>query len=78
MWRRLPRAPRWRWARRIVDRVVADGVRAYGINTGLGAPLDDVYGEDRILAPDIAAVTAIIQADASIYRIEEKSGITLR
>ena len=29
-------------ARRIVDRVVADGVRAYGINTGLGALCEEI------------------------------------
>jgi histidine ammonia-lyase len=36
-----------------------------------------VYSEDRILAPDIAAVTRIIQDDASLRRIEAKLGIVL-
>jgi len=38
----------------------------------------DVYSEDRILAPDIEAVTAIIRDEANIHRIETQAGITLR
>jgi histidine ammonia-lyase len=37
----------------------------------------DVYAEDRILAPDIDAVTAIIQDEAGLRRIEAALGITL-
>jgi histidine ammonia-lyase len=37
----------------------------------------DVYVEDRILAPDIAAVTAIIQDEQGIRHIEALLGITL-
>ncbi|MRW89402.1 histidine ammonia-lyase [Duganella sp. FT80W] len=36
-----------------------------------------VYSEDRILAPDIAAVTRIIQDNASLRRIETQLGIVL-
>jgi histidine ammonia-lyase len=38
----------------------------------------DVVSEDRILAPDIEAVTAIIQDEANILRIEVNAGLTLR